>query len=129
MDEKPIAAWTVNERGGVAIENALRDRLEKWSRDRIAKVIRQGRVLCDGEPARAGQRLRNGQRVEVQPALDRPRTYLPNRNVQIQFLHRDACLAVVNKPAGLAVHPGPGHGSRTLLSGLLAHFPVDIAID
>jgi 23S rRNA pseudouridine1911/1915/1917 synthase len=107
---------------GHSIEKILRDRFPRWSRDHVAKLMRQERVLCEGAPVRRGYRLRGGERIEIVAAVVRAPVYLPNRSVHISLVHADPCLAVVAKPPGLPVHPGPGHGSRTLVNGMLALF-------
>ena len=106
--------------GGHSIEKILRDRFPRWSRDHVAKLLRQQRVLCNGDPAQRGACMSGGERIEIIPAVARAPIYLPNRRVHVNLVHSDACIAVVAKPPGLAVHPGPGHGSHTLINGMLA---------
>jgi len=102
------------------VERALERRFPSWSRDHIAKLLRQERVLVGGQPAQRGHRLSGGERLEVLPPPKGPRTYLANRRIRPTLLHQDAHVLAVAKPPGLAMHPGPGHGSDTLLNGLLA---------
>jgi len=75
-------------------------------------------VLVDGRPTRPSARLRPGQAVSVlvpapEPALPRP------EDIPLEVLHEDASLLVVNKPAGLVVHPGAGRPGGTLVNALL----------
>jgi 23S rRNA pseudouridine1911/1915/1917 synthase len=102
------------------VERAIERRFPTWSQGHIAKLLRQDRVLVEGQPVVRGHRLSGGERLEVLPPPEKPRTYLPNRRIRPTFLHQDSHLVAVAKPAGLAMHPGPGHGSDTLLNGLLA---------
>lgn len=113
--------------GKTRIERTL-ERLEPgWHPHHIGRLLRTGRVLCDGQPAPPGSRPGPGSVIEVLAQAERgARTFLPNRKVRFRVVHADSCVAVVEKPPGLPVHPGPGHGSRTLLGGLLARFPGEL---
>ena len=70
----------------------------------------------------ASHRVQAGQRLEIAPAR-LPESILPDPNIDVSFLHVDPQIVVVDKPAGIACHPFPGHTSGTLLNALLAHFP------
>jgi 23S rRNA pseudouridine1911/1915/1917 synthase len=98
------------------------------SRSAAAAVIAAGGVTVDGSsPAGGKVRLREGQRIVVDPATI-PRTMLPGPDPDVQFevVHEDPAVVVVDKPAGLVVHPGAGNPAGTLVNGLLARYP-DIA--
>jgi 23S rRNA pseudouridine1911/1915/1917 synthase len=105
-------------------------RLDKWlvglapefSRSHLQTLVEGGHVVVEGEPARvASRKLRAGQRVEVElvPTAE-SRAFRPEP-MALAILHEDAHLMVIDKPAGLVVHPAAGHWSGTLLNGLLAH--------
>lgn len=102
------------------------------SRSSVATLVADGRVHVDGAPASRAQRLAAGQVVEVGDEFlgDRagaPSTPLaPDPSVEFAVVHEDDSLVVVDKPAGLVVHPGAGHISGTLVHGLLARYP-DVA--
>lgn len=107
-------------------------RLDRWlvqqrqeqSRARIQKLIAQQLVRVNGTTApRAKTPLRHGDRVELWLPPPEPLDYLPPQPMDLDILHEDAELIVVNKPAGLTVHPAPGHWDGTLVNGLLAHCP------
>ncbi len=98
--------------------------LPEYSRSRIQEWIRQGEVLLDDRPVTSpGQRMRGGElvrvRVEAHPAE------LPSQpqEIGIDVVYEDDWLIVLNKPAGLVVHPGNGNWDGTLLNGLLHHVP------
>jgi 23S rRNA pseudouridine1911/1915/1917 synthase len=83
-------------------------------------------VRVDGMAARAGARLRAGSRVEVD--LPEPADVgLSAEPIPLRILHRDDAILVVDKPAGLVVHPGPGHPSGTLVNAILA-VDADLAV-
>ncbi|MCA8924669.1 MAG: RluA family pseudouridine synthase [Planctomycetes bacterium] len=114
---------TVREReAGLRIEKLLSKHWPDRHWSYVQKVLRQSRVVCDGIPLQRGQAVWAGQRLEVLPAPSAAAP-LPNRKLHVEVLHEDEHLAVVFKPCGRAVHPGPGHGSDTLLNGLIARFP------
>lgn len=89
------------------------------------KLLRQEKVVLGGRALRRGERLPAGGRLEVGPLEARrgPRPLVPNPRVPLAVLHEDADVIVVEKPAGVAMHPGPGHGSDTLQNALVARFP------
>jgi 23S rRNA pseudouridine1911/1915/1917 synthase len=95
------------------------------SRSAAAAVIAAGGVTVDGAPAASGKvRLAEGAVVEVDPAAI-PRTALPAGDESVTFgiAFADDEVVVVDKPAGLVVHPGAGNPDGTLVNGLLARFP------
>lgn len=125
----------LNEREGeleafTADEDATGARLDQWltgacagtlSRNRIKHLIEQGRVRLNGETvAEPKRKLRAGDRVEL--ALPEPEDPEPAPEaIPLSVLYEDADVIVIDKPAGLVVHPGPGNPSGTLVNALLAH--------
>jgi 23S rRNA pseudouridine1911/1915/1917 synthase len=95
------------------------------SRSVATKVIEAGGVQVDGEAAAVGKvRLAEGQVVEIDPdavPVDEPPQ--PDADVAFEVVHVDDDVIVVDKPAGLVVHPGAGNPDGTLVNGLLARFP------
>ncbi|MEB3322384.1 MAG: RluA family pseudouridine synthase [Synechococcaceae cyanobacterium] len=106
-------------------------RLDRWlvaqrpeqSRARIQKFIEAGCVRVNGVPGRAKTPLRQGDTVEVWMPPPDPLPYLVPQPIPLDVLHEDAHLIVLNKPAGLTVHPAPGNRDGTLVNGLLHHCP------
>jgi 23S rRNA pseudouridine1911/1915/1917 synthase len=90
------------------------------SRATVQRWIAEGRVKVDGRICRPKQRVRAGARLEVEPSEPPPSSAVPDPSVQFQVLHEDPHLIVIDKPAGLVVHPARGHASGTLVNGLLA---------
>ncbi len=104
------------------------ERLDAWlarvlpdlSRARIQGLIGEGAITVDGSSSRASSRVREGQRVIV--SVPDPAAALPQaEDIALVVVHEDAHLLVVNKPAGLVVHPGAGTASGTLVNALLHH--------
>lgn len=103
------------------LDRFVSDRLE-LSRARVQKLLAQGRVTLDGRKARKSQVVLPGSIVEVEvpkpEAVDTVAEDLP-----IKIVYEDKDLLVVDKAAGMVVHPAPGHRSGTLVNALLWHFP------
>ncbi len=97
----------------------LRDAGEPASRATVQRWIDHGCVLVDGAPLRASASVPVGSRVEVRPEAPEPTTALPDASIELRVVHEDAHLIIVDKPAGLVVHPGRGHAAGTLVNGLL----------
>jgi 23S rRNA pseudouridine1911/1915/1917 synthase len=102
------------------LDRALLRLIEDASRSTLKRWIEEGRVSVDGKPARASARVRSGAVVEVEPGARLPSAAEPDASVTLEILHEDEDLVVVNKPAGLVVHPARGHWTGTLVNGLLA---------
>ena len=104
----------------------LTERLDRFladqlalSRTQAARLIAEKRVTANGVPLRASAQLERGITVEVEfPPEAPPRTYSPT-TTDLHFVYEDEHLAVLDKPAGLVVHPGPGHWDDTLVNALV----------
>ena len=118
MENQGTKVYTVSE-GGERVDGYLA-RESSFSRSRVQALIREGRVLVDGKAARKSDRLRTGQEVEVRVPPITHIDLLPEA-IPIEIIYQDSFLAVVNKPAGLVVHPGPGHRDGTLVNAMLHH--------
>ena len=90
------------------------------SRTQAARLVADKAVTVDGQPARASRTLTRGERVAVQfPEHEPPRTLRP-ASIPLTVIYEDEHLAVIDKPAGLVVHPAPGHWDDTLVNALIA---------
>jgi 23S rRNA pseudouridine1911/1915/1917 synthase len=90
------------------------------SRSELQRWIAAGRVIVQGRPGEAAARLREGERVLVEPMPPAATAAHADSAVSVDVVYVDDDLVVVNKPAGLVVHPARGHESGTLVNGLLA---------
>ncbi|HLK39808.1 MAG TPA: RluA family pseudouridine synthase [Polyangiaceae bacterium] len=100
------------DRFAAAVARVSRSELQRW--------IRDGRVTVDGAPARPSAKVREGERVSICPEGPAATAARPDPDVRFAVLHVDDDLIVVDKPAGLVVHPALGHADGTLVNGLLA---------
>ncbi|MGE5276869.1 MAG: RluA family pseudouridine synthase, partial [Acidobacteriota bacterium] len=90
------------------------------SRARIQKLIEEGAVRLSGAPAKRSHLVRAGDEVEVEVPEPREIAVLPE-DIPLSILYEDEHLLAIDKPAGLVVHPAPGHASGTLVNALLHH--------
>ena len=117
---EPLAFTVPPDFGGERLDRFLVSVLEGHSRSQIQKLIGDGHVTIERREARANVAMRDGERVtvvlpEVLPAR------ADAEALPLDILYQDEDLAVLNKPAGMVVHPGAGHSSGTLVNALLHH--------
>ncbi|MDE2856747.1 MAG: RluA family pseudouridine synthase [Chloroflexota bacterium] len=98
------------------------ERLEGLSRAQAQKLIRAGRVLVNGKVEKAGFRFKGGERVEIAMPLGEEVSVEPE-DIELEIVYEDDDLAVINKAAGMVVHPGAGNRGGTLVNALLARYP------
>ncbi len=104
----------------IRLDQFLAKRLPEFSRSRLQQLIRAGFVRLNDAISRPRQIVRGGDRIELtEPSLEKIET-LPEQ-IPLEILFEDEDLIVINKPAGLVVHPGAGHREHTLVNALLNH--------
>ena len=106
---------------GLRLDLFLTGREFGLSRSQIQRAVQEGRVRVNGSPVRSGRKLKTGDAVVivVLPAAS-PSKVLPEA-IPLRILYEDASLLVIDKPAGMVVHPAAGHSSGTLVNALLHH--------
>ena len=105
---------------GQRLDKFLVSVLEAHSRSQVQRLIEDGHVRLDRKPPKANLALREGDRVVVD--LPEPvAAAVQAEELPVEILFQDADVAVMNKPAGMVVHPGAGHPSGTLVNALLHH--------
>ena len=110
----------VTENAGVRLDRWLAEQLEDRSRSQIQIDLEAGRVRLNGEVRPARTLVAEGDRIEYELPPP-PETDLLPEAIPLNILYEDEHLLVIDKPAGLVVHPAPGHHSGTLANALLAH--------
>jgi 23S rRNA pseudouridine1911/1915/1917 synthase len=107
---------------GVRLDKYVCGKLAELSRARIQKLIADGFVTVNDQVAKAGLKLNAGDRLKVvlPPAPPSP---LTPEAIPLNVLYEDDDLLVIDKPAGLTVHPAPGHPAHTLVNAILSRFP------
>jgi len=107
---------------GRRFDQSLAEMFPDYSRSRLTGWIKSGAVTLDGLQVPPRQLLRGGELVRLQIELEAEVSSAPEA-IALQIVHEDAHLLVLNKPAGLVVHPGAGNPAGTLLNALLHHDP------
>jgi 23S rRNA pseudouridine1911/1915/1917 synthase len=110
------------DQGGERLDVFLARRVEGISRSQAQRLIERGLVTVEGVPARASRIVRPGEAVAVHLPDPEPVSVEPEP-LPLTVLYQDEEVIVVDKPAGMPVHPGPGHPRGTLVNALLARFP------
>ena len=108
--------------GGGRLDRFVAEQCPDLTRARGAALIRQGCVRVNGAPVRPSHPLRAGDLVEVSVPPPAPTDIAP-QPMALSVVYEDSALLVIDKPAGLTVHPGPGHPDRTLVNAVLALAP------
>lgn len=106
---------------GTRLDAYLASKIETWSRSRIQRLIDNGDVLVGGKIAKSSHKLRAGDVLDVELTPATPR-HFPPENIPLDIIYEDDDVVVVNKPAGLVVHPGAGIPGGTLANALAFHF-------
>jgi 23S rRNA pseudouridine1911/1915/1917 synthase len=107
---------------GLRLDRFVADHLPDLSRSTVQDLILAGHVLVDGQQRKPKFRVTPGQTVTVDVPPAAPDEIEPD-DIPLDVVYEDADVIVINKPAGLVVHPGPGHLRGTLANALVAHVP------
>ena len=106
---------------GNRLDAYLASQIEGWSRARLQRLIENEDVLVNGKSSKPSYKLRENDEVEVELIAPPTDAFVPE-NIPIEIVYEDETLVVVNKPAGLVVHPAAGMPSGTLANALAYHF-------
>jgi 23S rRNA pseudouridine1911/1915/1917 synthase len=112
----------VADTAGVRLDKFVGERCPELSRTHAQKLITGGFVTVNGRTARASLKLETGDRVDVAIPPEAPSPLVPEA-IPLNIIYEDNDLLVVDKPAGLAVHPAPGHPGHTLVNAVLNYLP------
>jgi 23S rRNA pseudouridine1911/1915/1917 synthase len=126
-NDKLLTATTAEEHDGKRFDQVLAALFPDYSRARLQAWVKGGRILLDGHQVLPRARVSPGQNIEFRPEIE-----LVSKSaaepVVLDIVFEDADLIVINKPAGLVVHPGAGNPGGTLMNGLLHYDPELAAI-
>jgi 23S rRNA pseudouridine1911/1915/1917 synthase len=127
FDNEPLETETENERVLTVAADA-EGRLDAWlatqltdlSRARIQALMKEGRITCEGAAVKANSRPQVGKTILI--CIPSPAPSIPQpEDIPLSIVYEDSDLLVLNKQAGLVVHPAPGHATGTLVNALLYH--------
>lgn len=119
----PIEAKIPQEYSGLRLDQALARLFSEFSRSRLQRWVREGNVLLNGAAAMAKSKVWGGDQVALQVPEEEAHEDVMPEDIPLDVVYEDAALLVINKPAGLVVHPGNGNHSGTLQNALLHHDP------
>ena len=117
----PLTLLITEEAAGERLDAFLAMQIESWSRSRLQRLIEDAEVLVNGRIVKPSYKLHANDEIEVE--LTPPSsTHFVAEDIPIEIVYEDEDLIVVNKPAGMIVHPAAGVASRTLANALAFHF-------
>ncbi len=122
INDQEILTFKIEQQSeGERLDAYLASQIEQWSRMRLQRVIETEDVLVNGKAVKPSYRIREHDEVEVELTTPTAVRFAPE-DMPIDIVYEDDVLLVVNKPAGLVVHPAAGIHSGTLANGLAYHF-------
>jgi 23S rRNA pseudouridine1911/1915/1917 synthase len=112
----------IADKPGIRLDKFVGDRCPELSRTHAQKLIGDGFITVNGQAAKASLKLGIGDKVDIiiPPAPPSP---LSPEEIPLKIIYEDDDLLVIDKPAGLTVHPAPGHPGHTLVNAILSHYP------
>src|SRR5690606_926083 len=123
----PRGAQVPDAMAGRRFDAVLAELFPEYSRSRLAAWVKSGDVLLDGATVRPRESVRGGQEILLTATLETQVRAEPE-DIPLTVLHEDAEVLVIDKPAGLVVHPGAGNHSGTLVNALLFRDPALAAV-
>ena len=111
------------EMAGERLDKVLAGSLPDYSRNRLKTWVEAGAVMVDGKVTKARYLLRGGESIKVFPQEMPEQFAFSPEDIPLDVVYEDDAMIVINKPAGLVVHPAAGNWSGTLLNGLLFRYP------
>jgi 23S rRNA pseudouridine1911/1915/1917 synthase len=121
-DDSEVRTFQIaSDEAGLRLDAYLASQINGWSRARLQRLIEAEDVLVNGKPAKPSYKLRENDQLEVELSAPATTSFTPEP-IPIDIVFEDETLVVVNKPAGLVVHPAAGLQSGTLANALAYHF-------
>lgn len=110
------------EEAGQRIDKILAQRLPDFSREQVQKIIKEGGVQINGKLVKPSLKPEAGDTLTITLPEPKPSDAVPAQPLPLEILYEDDYLAVINKPAGLVVHPAQGNEENTLVNALIARW-------
>lgn len=120
--QSPRTAAVPDALAGERLDKVLAKVFPEFSRSRLQSWVEAGRVRVNGVPSKVRQPVPLGARIELVPDLLPEQLAFTAQPVELNVIYEDAAVVVIDKPAGLVVHPAAGNWSGTLLNGLLYRY-------
>ena len=119
----PIILTIPQNLGGLRLDQALQQMLPEYSRSRLQAWIKQGLVSAGEQPVSAKLKVWGGEQIRIVPQEAPEENAFKAQDIALDIVHEDEHILVINKPAGLVVHPAAGNWDGTLLNAVLHHAP------
>jgi len=120
-EKETISGVIPEEYSGLRLDHALAKLFPDYSRARLQKWIKSGEVSVDGKTLRSKDTINGGEKVQIE-AVFPVEVQLEPENIPLSIVHEDEQIMVINKPAGMVVHPGAGNANGTMANALLHHY-------
>jgi 23S rRNA pseudouridine1911/1915/1917 synthase len=124
--ENPVIKHVSEQFAGQRLDAALASMFPDYSRSRLQQWIRDGHVLLDGKAVKPRTKLTGDEMLELNIPLDSRSDEWQPQDIPLDIVFEDEDIIVLNKPAGLVVHPAAGHADGTLVNALL-HFDAELS--
>ncbi|MGR8931291.1 MAG: pseudouridine synthase, partial [Gammaproteobacteria bacterium] len=117
-----LTARVPEELAGMRLDQCLAEMFPDYSRSKLQTWIKSGRVIVDGEQRKGRDKLDGGEQIELNAEAE-PVLEYNAEDIPLDIIYEDDSLLILNKPAGLVVHPAAGNWHGTLVNALLHHEP------
>jgi 23S rRNA pseudouridine1911/1915/1917 synthase len=124
----PLSATVPRAMGGLRLDQALARLFHQYSRNRLQAWLASGHILVDGRRLPPRHEVAGGERIVLEPPRAAAAAAPRAQRMPLKIVYEDRDIVVIDKPAGLVVHPGAGVPDHTLLNALLAHAPTLAAV-
>ncbi len=121
-DQEPLIAEITSAQAGMRLDQALAQLFSQFSRSRLTAWVKEGRVLVNGKTMKPKMPVLGGESIELTPVVEANERVEPEA-IDLDIVYEDEALLIINKPAGLVVHPAAGNWQGTLQNGLLYYEP------
>ncbi|MFT5577111.1 MAG: 23S rRNA pseudouridine1911/1915/1917 synthase, partial [Bermanella sp.] len=123
MSEKIcVSAVIPDDMASARLDQAVAQLFPDYSRSRLQNWIKSGELTVNGGSSRSKDKVFGGEQISISAELKDEGSWQPQA-IEFGLVHEDESLLVLNKPAGLVVHPAAGHSDGTLVNALLSHCP------
>ena len=120
-DSTSLLLQSTSADAGKRLDAFLAETIDGWSRSRLQRLIEDGDVLVNEKEAKPSYKMREGDEIDID-LTEEPSARFEPENIPLDIFYEDEFLAVINKPAGMVVHPGAGISSGTLANAVAFHF-------
>jgi len=107
---------------GTRLDKYVTEKIDNLSRTKVVKLIQDSLVLINNKKVNPSHKVNLGESIEIELPDDVPSNLTPWQ-LELDIIYEDNCILVIDKPAGIAVHPAPGHQNQTIANALINHNP------